>query len=50
MEKSSGSHINIETKTALLKGYCHSGQMQKAMDLFETMSTAKGELIIMRGI
>lgn len=50
MEKSSGSQINVETKTALLKGYCHSGQMQKAMVLFETMCTAKGELMLLCGI
>jgi pentatricopeptide repeat protein len=38
----SGMHVNVETKTALMKGYAHAGQLHKAMSLFETMCAAKG--------
>lgn len=34
-------HVNVETKTALLKGYAHSGQMAKGEALFESMCSAK---------
>ncbi len=39
----SGAHVNVETKTALLKGYAHAGQLHKAMSLFEAMCGAKGK-------
>ena len=35
--ESSGRHVNVETQTALLKGYSHSGQLLKAEALFEKM-------------
>jgi pentatricopeptide repeat protein len=38
-------HVNVETKTALLKGYSHSGQMAKAESLFESMCTAQGKSV-----
>lgn len=33
----SGKKVNVETKTALMKGFAHSGQMAKAYALFESM-------------
>jgi pentatricopeptide repeat protein len=37
----SGLHVNVETKTALLKGYAHSGQIAKGEALFESMCSAQ---------
>lgn len=39
--KKSGMHVNVETKTALIKGYAHSGQMAKAHSLFQSMCNEK---------
>jgi hypothetical protein len=39
--KNAGMHVNVETKTALLKGLTHSGQMQKAGAMFEHMCTSR---------
>jgi pentatricopeptide repeat protein len=39
----SGQHVNVETKTALLKGLSHAGHMKKAEALFASMTTAQGE-------
>mmetsp|Transcript_35286 Transcript_35286/g.85411 ORF Transcript_35286/g.85411 Transcript_35286/m.85411 type:complete len:765 (-) Transcript_35286:91-2385(-) len=36
-----GKHCNVETKTALLKGYSHSGLLSKADKLFDEMVTSK---------
>jgi len=33
----SGKEVNIQTKTALLKGYAHGGQMQQAFKLYRKM-------------
>jgi pentatricopeptide repeat protein len=44
--KKAGSHINIETCTALLKGYSLAGMIHKADDLFESMCSAKGECFL----
>lgn len=38
----SGKHVNVETKTALIKGYAHSGQMAKADALFTSMCNSPG--------
>lgn len=35
-------HVNVETKTALLKGYVHSGEISKAENLFVSMCNEKG--------
>jgi len=40
----SGSHVNVETKTALMKGFAHSGQMAKADTLFASMCAAKARV------
>lgn len=37
----SGKHVNVETKTALLKGFSHSGQLQKSETYFEPMCSKK---------
>mmetsp|Transcript_4080 Transcript_4080/g.5877 ORF Transcript_4080/g.5877 Transcript_4080/m.5877 type:complete len:811 (+) Transcript_4080:100-2532(+) len=39
--KNRGNYINVETKTALLKGYAHSGMIHKAAQLYEEMESAK---------
>ncbi len=39
--KKSGENINVHTKTALLKGYCHSGLMDHATSLYIEMSKKK---------
>jgi pentatricopeptide repeat protein len=41
--ENSGQHVNVETKTALLKGLSHAGHMRKAEALFASMATAQGE-------
>lgn len=38
---SSGKHVNVETKTALIKGFAHSGQISKAEALFTSMCGAQ---------
>ena len=38
-----GTHISVETKTALLKGLCHSGKIEKAHDLFISMCNSKAK-------
>lgn len=43
--KKSGMQISVQAKTALLKGYAHSGGMiREAAELFEAMCRSKGEL------
>jgi pentatricopeptide repeat protein len=42
--KRSGRKLNVEANTALLKGFAHSGEIAKAMHLFENMCTTKGEI------
>ena len=39
--KESGADINVQTKTALLKGYVHSGLMEKATELYKEMKKMK---------
>ena len=39
--KRAGVHINVYTQTALLKGYAHSGMMEKAVALYLEMSRSK---------
>lgn len=36
-------HVNVETKTALLKGYALSGMMLKGAELFKSMCLSKGK-------
>jgi pentatricopeptide repeat protein len=43
--KESGKHVNVETLTALMKGYVHSGDITKAEKLFLSMCNAKGEYV-----
>jgi len=38
-----GTFINVETKTALLKGICHSGNIGKAHELFISMCASKAK-------
>jgi len=38
-----GTHISVETKTALLKGICHSGDIGKAHELFSSMCLSKAK-------
>ncbi len=40
--KQTGIHVNVETKTALIKGFAHSGQMAKADSLFTSMCNLPG--------
>lgn len=42
----SGMHVNVETKTALLKGYAHSGVMLKGAELFKGMCLSKGKCVM----
>lgn len=39
-------HVNVETKTALLKGYAHSGVMLKGAELFKGMCLSKGKCVM----
>jgi pentatricopeptide repeat protein len=39
--KTSGKVVNIETKTALIKGLAHSGQMAKAYAIFSSMCSSQ---------
>lgn len=39
--KAIGKHVNVETKTALIKGYCHSGKIYEGYKLFESMVLSK---------
>jgi len=41
--RASGLHINVETKTALLKGYAHAGKVEKAEALFDSMCQERGK-------
>ena len=43
--KRGGREISVETKTALMKGYAHSGQIKKAEALFESMCNVKGGFV-----
>ena len=36
-----GQKINVQTNTSLLKGYCHSGLLHKAFDLYHRMVQSK---------
>jgi len=36
-----GQKINVQTHTSLLKGYCHSGLLHKASDLYYRMTQSK---------
>lgn len=38
----SGKHVNVETKTALIKGYVHSGEIAKAEKIFLSTCESKG--------
>jgi pentatricopeptide repeat protein len=38
-------HVNVETKTALLKGYAHSGVMLKGAELFKSMCLSRGKCV-----
>jgi pentatricopeptide repeat protein len=40
--KKTGKPVNVETKTAMIKGFAHSGQMAKADLLFQSMCNEKG--------
>ena len=40
----SGTHVNVETKTALMKGFAHSGQIAKADNLFSSMCSEKARV------
>lgn len=35
--------VNVQAKTALLKGYAHSGRIRQGADLFREMCRSKGE-------
>jgi hypothetical protein len=35
--KKAGMRVNVETETALLKGYAHSGMIHKGAQLFRDM-------------
>lgn len=39
--KRSGRVVNVETKTALIKGYSHSGDMARSSEIFESMCKEK---------
>ncbi|CAJ1905814.1 unnamed protein product [Cylindrotheca closterium] len=39
----SGKHVNVETKTALIKGYVHSGEIAKAESVFLPMCECKAK-------
>ena len=39
-----GTYISVQTKTALLKGFCHSGCIEKAHDLFLSMCLSKRKI------
>ena len=39
--KKEGTYISVQTKTALLKGFCHSGCIEKAHELFLSMCLSK---------
>lgn len=41
--KKLGLHINVQAKTALLKGYAHSGRLREGGELFEEMCRSKGK-------
>lgn len=41
--KESGAAINVQTKTALLKGFVHSGLMEKATELYKEMMRMKNK-------
>ena len=45
--KKAGRKLNVEANTALLKGYAHSGEIEKAIGLFEAMCTTKGMMLHM---
>lgn len=38
-----GCRVNIETQTALLKGYAHAGKMHEAIQLFRTIVSSKDQ-------
>ena len=40
----SGRNVNVETKTALIKGFAHSGQMAKADNLFSSMCCSRARV------
>jgi pentatricopeptide repeat protein len=41
--KDSGTHVSVQANTALLKGYAHSGQIEKGDNLFKQMMETRGE-------
>lgn len=41
--RKSGMHVNVQAKTALLKGYAHSGMIHKGAEFFRGMCCSKGE-------
>ena len=38
-----GMEVNVQAKTALLKGYAHSGMLRKGSQLFADMCSEKGK-------
>jgi len=40
--KASGVHVSVQAKTALLKGYAHSGQIRKGAELYREMCSSAG--------
>ena len=40
--EASGVHVSVQAKTALLKGYAHSGQMRKGAELYRDMCASAG--------
>lgn len=40
--EASGVHVSVQAKTALLKGYAHSGQMKKGAELYRDMCASAG--------
>lgn len=41
--KKSGMNVNVQAKTALLKGYAHAGMIHKGDRLFRDMCRVKSE-------
>jgi pentatricopeptide repeat protein len=39
----SGVEVNVQAKTALLKGYVHSGMLREGSHLFDDMCSKKGK-------
>lgn len=48
--KREGKYISVETKTALMKGYSHSGDIAKVDALFHSMCASKCEYRLRFGV